>query len=260
MAKVKTAVEKITAFLKAKGYDTTEIKDAFAELDAADADLGTIASQLTETKTKNTEWVNWYNQVVPEVQSAMAQRDAYKAKLDKLEAAGIKVSDEQKQAAEVKVPGETGQYVSPDELKRFKSDLASASSSVMKQMVGLSFKHFKKFKAEPDWDAIEKLMSEGKAGNIEEGYRKWSKPMREERRIKKQEKEVNSKIKQGVQDTLSKQGVVMTRKRGDEVEQDLLGKAAAQKNYKDMTPEEKRTYDNDLKAGFVSDINSEITH
>jgi hypothetical protein len=256
MAKVKSALEKIKAALVAKGMSLDEVKDSIAELEAADIDLESAADALN----KNKQWLQWYNDAAPEIQNAMSERDQLKGQLQKLEAAGIRLTAEQKEIVNNPAPGSKGEYVSPADLEKFKAELAGASSNVMKQMVDLSFKHYKKFGDKPDWDAVEKLIVEKKAGSIDDAYRQYSKPMREKAREEKLQKRIDEGIKQGVQDQISKLGISMPKKRGDAVEQELLAKATVAKSYKDLSPEEQRQYDNSLRDGFVSDINSEVTH
>lgn len=250
MAKVKTALEKIKVALAAKGYSLDEIRDSISELEAADMDLDKAADALN----KNEQWVNWYQQVAPEVQNAMAERDALKAQLQQLEAAGVKLTMAQQKIVNEPTP-QAGQFVTPADFEKFKSDIANANSAVIKNGLKLSFKHYKKFGAEPDWDQVEELIRQGKAANMEDAYRLWSKPMRDEAREAKIKKQIEEGIKQGVQDQISKLGVsVSRRKTGDTVEQELLAQAVK------APKEAPAPSDRELRDAFIADLNSEVTH
>ena len=73
MAKVKTAKDRITAYLKGKGLDVSEIKDAFDELEAADVDL----EKLSAATGMNTKWEEFWNKTaVPEFQKVQAEESA----------------------------------------------------------------------------------------------------------------------------------------------------------------------------------------
>src|ERR1700682_6141628 len=142
MAKVKSAKDRITAFMKAKGWEAPEIKDAFDELDSADADLG----QLADALSKNEQWNNWYQTAAPEIQKIAQERDTYKSKIEKLQAAGFSASEAQ--AVAQGAPNTQGQpsapgYMTKDEAEQFKQGLAKASSGTMKCPVKLSFKQYK---------------------------------------------------------------------------------------------------------------------
>src|ERR1700738_4755656 len=91
MARAKSAKDRIIAFMKAKQWDASEIKDAFDDLDAADADLG----QLADALSKNEQWNNWYQTAAPEIQKIAQERDTYKSKIEKLQAAGFSASEAQ---------------------------------------------------------------------------------------------------------------------------------------------------------------------
>lgn len=256
MAKVKSALEKLKSALAAKGLNLDEIKDTVAELEAADVDLANAA----EAVENNQKWVQWYQQVAPEVQAAMSERDALKAQLQQLEAAGVKLTPAQQRVVNEPGPGADGKYVSPDELRKFQNDIASASSAVMKQMVGISFRHFKKFQAEPDWDKIETMMQEKNAygqpkyRDPEEAYSAWAKPMYDKANEDEIQRKIDDGIKQGVQDRISKMGLPTRKRRGDEVELEELAKAAK------ATKEDKGPSDSELRDLFIADLNSDVTH
>ena len=109
MARAKTAKATITAYLKGKGLDTNEIKEAFDELDAADQDL----EQLATIATKNAQWETfWTGTATPEFDRLTKERDSYKSKVDKLAASGFKMDD-----AEVAAPAaqaQNGNYMTPE--------------------------------------------------------------------------------------------------------------------------------------------------
>ena len=242
MARVKSAKQRITDFLKAKGYDTSEIQDAFAELDAADVDLDTLAGQVADTKTKNEQWVTWYNQVQPAVQEIISERDTLKQRIEKLEAAGLSFGDAQAAAQQsMQQPQNHGNF----DASRFQDDLTRATNDVMKNVAKYGFKHFKEFNEELDYDEVEKLMAERNIP-FDLAYDLYTKPRREA----KHDEEVANKIKLGVQEgvqaELSKRGYRQARKRVDDVEPAPLDQPAPS--------------DADLKAAFLRDLEAETTH
>lgn len=250
MAKVKTAKEKITAFLKTKGLDAAEIKDAFDELDTADVDLESFAGQLTQYKTTNDQWaIFWEQTATPALAQLTQERDALKGQMERLKAAGIQIGDIKPPVAPKE---ENGNYVTPDQLEKFKSDIANASSAVMKALTKVSLKHLKTFNEEPDLDALEKLMAEGKARDVDDAYRVWSEPKYEARRKEDEGKRIAEGIKKGVQDEISKQGYIMRKKssKADDIEIEELAKAAK------APKDDKGPSDRELREAFVNDWNS----
>src|SRR5476649_438578 len=123
MARVKSAAAQITAYLKGKGLDASEIKAAFDELEAADVDL----TQLTDSTVKNQEWNSfWYEKAVPQFETVTKERDQYKEKLEKLAAAGFSVAE-----TPIVTPpagqGNGGNFVPQEDFTKFKQDLTQAS-------------------------------------------------------------------------------------------------------------------------------------
>jgi len=253
MAKVKSAKDKITVFLKAKGLDASEIRDAFDELDAADADLG----QLADALQKNEAWSNfWYNQAAPEVQKIAQERDTYKVRLEKLQAAGLSFEEAKAVANENTSASGQANYVTAESLEQFKQNLASASSDVMKDLIKLNFKHFKEFNSEADLDAIEALMQPDpttgrrKASTVNEAYRLWSEPAYDKKRSEEIERKIADGIKKGVQDELSKSGVPVRRR-----------KSPAEELGVEVAPLDKPApSDHELRNAFLADLNEEVTH
>ncbi len=249
MAKVKTAKETITAYMKAKGWDASEIRSAFDELDSADADLNTLSDALQ----KNEQWMVWYNTAAPEIQKLVQERDTYKGKLDKLQAAGF--SFEQAQAVAQGAPNVQGQPQATD-LEQFKQNLtqglAKASSDIMKDLIKINFKHFKEFGNEADLDAMEKLMEADpttgrrKAYTAEEAYRVWAEPLYKEKSEKDTQKKIDEGIKVGVQAEMSKVNVPGIRR---------------QKSVKDIIGVENAPLDkpapatSELRDAFFNDLN-----
>lgn len=251
MAKVKSAKEKITLFLKAKGFDTAEIKDAFDELDAADVDLDKMAGELGQFKEVNDKWASFWNeQAGPTMAQLEKERDGLKAQMDKLREAGFQIG-ELKPPVTPKPTGDQ-QYVTPEQLQKFQSDIASASSAVMKSLTKINMKHFRTFNEEPDLDAIEKLMGEGKARDIDHAYELWSAPKYEARRKEDTDKAIAEGIKKGVQDEISKMGIVRRpkSKAQDDIEVEELAKAAK------APKDDKGPGDRELREAFINDWNS----
>lgn len=244
MAKVKSAKQRITEFLKAKGQDADEIKETFAELDAADADLESLAAQVADATAKNAQWVEWYKGAIPEIQGVMNERDQLRETLAKLEEAGVSVSLSKKAAAAAEDLQE-GKNVAPVDINKLRQELAGATSDVMKQLTRVSFRHYKTFGEEPDLDAIEKLVGE-KGYSVEDAYNVWSEPKRNELREKEIQEKITLGIKEGIQSELSKQGISRTRKRMDDVEPAPLDKPAPS--------------DRELRDAFIKDLDSGVTH
>lgn len=243
MAKVKSAKQRITDYLKAKGYDVGEIQDAFAELDAADVDLDTLAAQVADTKSKNDQWVQWYNQIQPAIQEIVGERDTLKERISKLEAAGLSFGDAQ-EAARLSMqhqPQGQGNF----DPTRFQDDLTRATNDVMKNVAKYGFKHFKEFNEELDYDEVEKIMTE-KRIPFDVAYSQYTEPRREKKRSEEMQVKIQQGIQEGVQAALSKQGIRHTRKRVDDVEPAPLDKPAPP--------------DEDLKAAFLRDLEAEVTH
>jgi hypothetical protein len=237
LAKVSAAKQKITEFLKAKGLDASEIQDAFAELDAADQDLGKLADALN----KNNEWVNWYQQVNPALQEIITERDGLKERIRKLEAAGLSFEDA-KQVARDSMQQAPQSNFDPN---KFTSDITSATNTVMKDVARYGFKHFKTFNEELDYDAVEKLMAE-KRVPFDVAYSLYVEPRMEEKRKQEMTEKIAQGIKEGMQAELSKQGIRKTRKRTDDVDPAPLDKPAPS--------------DSDLKEAFLRDLDTEVTH
>lgn len=248
MAKVKSAKDRITAYMKAKGWDATDIKDAFDELDSADADLGTLADALQ----KNQQWTEWYQTASPEIQKIAQERDTYKSKLDKLQAAGLTLNEAQAVAGTS--PATTTQpnapaYMTKEEADVFKQNLAVAASDTMEQLIRVNFRHFKEFGSEADLDALKGLMKpdpqtgRAKAGTVDEAYRQWSEPLYTKKRDEDTQRKIDEGIKKGIQDAQSKLGIPRARKTPAEklgVENAPLDKPA---------PSEK-----DLRDAFMADL------
>jgi hypothetical protein len=244
---VKTAKQRITDYLKAKGLDAGEIRDAFDQLDAADADLDVLAAQVSDATKKNADWLKWYNDTIPEVQNIATERDALKAQIAKLEAAGITVGSTPttKNTAE-KV--EQGQYVSPAELAKLRNDMAVATSNVMKGLTRVSLRHMKDFQEEPDLDEIEKIVSE-RGLSVEDAYDRWVAPKREAKRAEEVQRKIEQGVKEGVQSHLSKMGISKARKRTDDIERAPLDKEAPS--------------DKELRDSFIADLDAvadSVTH
>lgn len=238
MAKVKSAKQRITDFLKAKGLDAAEIQDAFAELDAADADL----DKLADAVNKNNEWVNWYQQVNPVMQEIVSERDSLKTRIAKLEAAGLSFEDARAQAQASMQPAARQDNWDP---RAFESNITQATNDVMKNVAKYSMRHFKDFQEELDYDAIEKLMAE-KRVPFDVAYNLFTEPRREEKRQKEITEKIQRGIQEGLQAELSKQGVRRTRKRTDDIDPAPLDKEAPS--------------DHDLKEAFLRDLDAETTH
>jgi hypothetical protein len=248
MAKVRGAKQRITAFLQAKGLDASEIKDAFDELDSADVDLDSLAAQVVDATTKNQQWNQWYQEVAPEVSNAMQERDALKARIAQLEAAGVRLSDSpglSAGASHAAAAVAQGQYVSPADLDRYRNELTAATSSVMKQLTKVSMRHFKEFNEEADLDEIERLVAE-RGYSVEDAYNTWVQPKQEERRKKDTEEQIQRGIQEGLQTELSKQGIRRTRRRVDDVEPAPLDKPAPS--------------DGQLREAFLEDLSNDVTH
>lgn len=250
MAKVKSAKQRITAFLSAKGYDASEIKDAFDELDAADVDLESAATQLAEATQKNGEWTTWYNKIAPEVQTIAAERDMLRQRMSELEKAGVKFDlSARSEVTADKVAD--GQYVTPAEFQKFKQELAGATSVIMKGLTRVSTRHYKEFNEEPDLDAIEQLVSE-KGYSVEDAYNFWSQPKRDERKSKEVDEKIRLGIQEGLKAELSKAGIRTRRaKNPDDVDLEPITKVVERKD----SPSEHQ-----LRDSFISDLNSETTH
>jgi len=241
MSKVSDAKGKLTAYFKGKGLDPSEIKDAFAELDAADVDL----EKLAESTNRNTQWQTfWEKTAVPEFQQVSAERDELKARLAKLEAAWAgKEPDELKEP-----PGNHGNW-KPEEFER---KLATATSSVLKSALGIGFKHYKRFGSEPDYNAMEQLMAEGKASSIEDAYRVWSQPMQDELDEKNKKDEIDRRVKEAIQAERSKLGIVGTRKKDTDIEVESYTKIAEDHARKEKG---KVPSSDELRNAFLSDLN-----
>lgn len=237
MAKVKTAKQRITDFMKAKGLDAAEIKDAFDELDAADMDL----EKLADATVKNQEWLNWYQQVTPALNEIVSERDSLKQQIAKLQQAGLTFSE----AQEVVNQNQPAPRQNDFDPNTFRSDLIGATNSLVKDATRYGFRHFKTYNEELDIDAIEKLMTEKKVP-FEVAYGLYETPKREERMKKEMQDKIAQGIKEGMQAELSKQGIRKTRKRTDDVENAPLDKPAPS--------------DSDLKEAFLRDLDAETTH
>lgn len=245
MAKVKTAKQRITDFLKAKGLDAAEIQDAFAELDAADADL----DKLAEVTTQNTQWNTWYNQVAPALQEIVTERDTLKTQIEKLQSAGFSFEDA-KQV--VQHAHDTGLRQQPDakfggagfDHAKFQNDITRATNDIMKNVARYGLKHYKEFQEELDYDEIEKLMGE-KNIPFDVAYDRFVEPRREAKRTEEMTAKIKQGIQEGIQAELSKQGIRRTRKRTDDIDPAPLDKPAPS--------------DSDLKDAFLRDL-EEVTN
>lgn len=248
MAKVKTALQTITAYLKGKGYDVSEIKDVFAELEAADVDLDTAADAVK----KNADWGTfWTDKAVPQFEALTAERDALQTKIEKLKLAGVNI-DDSKIPDDPKPKGDA-QYVTAEQLKQFERNIANANSGVMKQLTRVGLKHYQNFNEEPDLDAIEKLIADGKAMDVEDAYSKWSAPKYEEKNKKSSEDEIARRVKEGVQAELSKQGVRNTTRTKNKATDPLGGLEKADLSKPAPT-------DRELRDAFLQDINEDVAH
>lgn len=237
MAKVKTAVQRITDFLRAKGLDAAEIQDAFTELNAADADLDKVA----ELADKNNQWVTWYQNMQPALQEIISERDTLKERISKLKGAGLTFETAEEIAKEsLKQP-----VVQFDHTK-FQTDITRATNDIMKNVAKYGLKHFKDFNEELDYDEVEKLMGE-KNIPFDVAYGLYSQPKREAREKDEYDKKLKLGIQEGIQAELSKQGIRKTRKRTDDVEPARLDQPAPP--------------DADLKAAFLRDLEeADVTH
>lgn len=265
MAKAKSAKEKLTAFFKGKGLNPDEIKDAFIELDEADADL----EKLVEATARNEQWAKyWTDTIVPEFQKVDTERNTLKGQLAKLEAAGIKFGDGTVATPPVVTTGANGNYVTKEDLTAFRQELASASSDTMKQLIKINSRHYSQYNQEVDFDALEKLMNERDAAGrpkyftVEQAYGDWSRPVRHEHRDKKQKEEVDRLVREKVQAELSKQGVAAPRrKKGEEIENNLREEGRkTPKSYTKLAPEEKQAEDNAARQAFLSGLSDDVTH
>lgn len=252
MAKVKTAKQKITDYLKAKGLDSGEISDAFRELDEADQDLDQLASQISDATTKNQEWLQWYQKVAPEVQNAFSERDSLKQKLSQLEKAGIQIGDLTPSAQQAAQAAQQGQYVTPDQLDKLKQEMAFATSGIMKSLTKVSLRHFNKFKEELDIDAVEKLVAE-RGYSVEEAYNQYSKPKWDEAEAATRKEEIDRGIREGVQRELSKGGY-SSRRPTKKVDADIDYEPITELSTK---KEKAAPSDRELRDAFVADLNSE---
>lgn len=223
MAKVSTAKAKITAYLKAKGVDTADIKDAFDELDTAETDL----NQLADALQKNEQWTNWYQTAQPEIQKIVQERDSYKGKLDKLQQAGL--TFEQAQAVAGQAPGTVNPPAATQtqDSNTVNPALARALSDTMKDLIKLNFRHFKEFGSEADLDAMEKLMEADpqtgrrKAYTADEAYRLWSEPMYTKKREEDVQRKIDEGVKAGVAAELAKVNTPGVRKFQPKKDKDL---------------------------------------
>ena len=117
------------------------------------------------------------------------------------------------------------------------------TSNVMKQLLQVNFDHYKTFGVPADLDAIEKLLAEGKARDVREGYNVWSAPVRETHTKEQTEKEISRRVQEAVTAEMSKKGYSAPRKRAaDEVELAPLDKPA---------PSEK-----ELREAFINDLSN----
>lgn len=244
MAKVKTAKEKITAYLKGKGLSIDEIKDAFDELEAADQDLDRLAADVTDATTKNKEWLDWYQKVAPEVKNVFSERDTLKQKLDKLEKLGIQIGEGTPAPAAPAGTPPQGDYITKAQLEEWERNFGSRTSKVIKGVSGITARHMKEFGEAPDLDAIEKLMSDGLPMDV--AYEKVYAPKYEEKRKAKTKEEVDRLVREGVQAELSKKGIAYSRKKVVDVEPAPLDKPAPN--------------DHDLREAFLMDLNADTTH
>lgn len=252
MAKVKTAKQKLEIFFKAKGLDASEIREAFAELDEADVDLENLAAQITDVTTKNQQWMTWYQGALPEFQNAIKERDALKAKLAKLAEAGFSTEEMTQESETTAEKLNRGQFVTPEELTNFKKELASATSTVMKQLTRVGLRHMKDFDEEADLDAIEKLVAE-KGYSVEDAYDKWVQPKRDARLKEDTQKQIAKGIQEGIAAELSRQGIRGTRKKPNEIQQEPLDKLV--KKGKEEVPT-----DSELRAEFLAGLDEGATN
>lgn len=263
MAKVKTAKDKITAYLKGKGLDTSDIKDAFDELDAADVDI----EKLAEATVTNQKWLQYHNEtVLPEFQKVSSERDALKSKIEKLSAAGVKFDGSEPIKPAEAAQGANGNYVSKEDLAAFRMELANAASDTMEQLVRINSKHTRRFNQDVDFDALKKLMAEKdsygrqKFQTVEDAYRIWSKPERAKRKGEQQQAEVDRLVKERLTAELSKQGFAppSKRKQSEEIEYNLRKESVkTPKSYSKLTPEEQATEDRASKEAFLTGLNEE---
>lgn len=235
MAKVKSAKQRITDYMKAKGLDSNEIREAFDELDAADADL----DKLADASDKNNQWVTWYNQVTPAMQEILNERDSLKQKLAKLGEAGLSFED-----AQAAVTQHAQQSSSFDHTK-FQNDLTRATNTLMKDVAKYGIKHFRDFNEELDYDKVEQIMGERNIP-FDVAYNLHTEPRRNEKREKEVTEKIRLGIQEGLQAEMSKQGIRKTRKRTDDVEPAPLDKPSPS--------------DSDLKQAFLKDLEEEVTH
>jgi hypothetical protein len=240
MAKVKSAKQRITDFLRAKGLDAGEIQDAFAELDAADADLDALA----DAAVKNQQWNEWYNQVQPALNEIVSERDTLKAQITKLRSAGLTFEEAKAAAQDAQNQALANQGPQFDPSK-FQSDITRATNDLMKNVARYGLKHFKDYQEELDFDAVEKVMGE-KGVPFEVAYNLYTEPKKEERRQKEFEEKLRKGIQEGIQAEASKQGIRRTRKRTDDIEPAPLDKPAPS--------------DHDLKEAFLRDLDTEAAN
>lgn len=238
MARLNSAKQRITDYLKSIGKDAAEIREVFVELDAADADL----DKLADAVSKNSQWVDWYNQITPALQEIVSERDTLKQRVQKLEAAGLKFEDAQAAAQITMNQQPNNPNFNPDE---FRSNLVKATNATIKDAAKYTIRHYNKFKEELDIDAVEKLMGE-KNLPFDVAYGLYVQPKEEEARAQEIKDKIAQGIKEGMQAELSKQGIRRTRKRTDDVDPAPLDKPAPA--------------DNDLKEAFLRDLEAETTH
>lgn len=239
MARLTSAKARITEYLKSLGKDAAEIKEVFAELDAADADL----DQAADAVSKNRQWNDWYQQIQPALSEIVSERDSLKQRIQKLEAAGLSFG-EADAAARVSLgqqPAQTPGF-NPEE---FQSNIARATNTLLKDITRHSLKHFKDFNEELDLDAVEKLMGE-KQVPFDVAYNLFTEPRREEKRQKEVTEKIKLGIQEGLQAELSKQGIRKTRKRTDDIDPAPLDKEAPSEH--------------ELKEAFLRDLDADITH
>ena len=239
MARLTSAKARITEYLKSLGKDAAEIKEVFAELDAADADL----DQAADAVSKNRQWNDWYQQIQPALSEIVSERDSLKQRIQKLEAAGLSFG-EADAAARVSLgqqPAQTPGF-NPEE---FQSNIARATNTLLKDITRHSLKHFKDFNEELDLDAVEKLMGE-KQVPFDVAYNLFTEPRREEQRQKEVTEKIKLGIQEGLQAELSKQGIRKTRKRTDDIDPAPLDKEAPSEH--------------ELKEAFLRDLDADITH
>lgn len=251
MAKVKEIESRIRAVLRAKGWDDAGINAELEQLSAADL-------ELADALTKNDQWNQWYQTAAPEIQKIAQERDTYKGKMEKLQAAGL--SFEQAQAVTQGAPN-TGAPstagMTKEEAEQFKLGLAKASSDTMKDLIKINFRHFKEFGTEADLDAMEKLMEADpqtgrrKAYTADEAYRLWSEPEYKKKHEADTQKKIEEGIKAGVQAELSKHNVPGIRRQ--KTQKDIIGVENA--------PLDKPAPDDrELRQAFMNDLSEETTH